>query len=161
MATSNASHSIQNFNYASIASLEQLVWAVRSPSTLHSSKTITVHIQHMNLCHPSCKHKNIGERSFSSAGPSVWNNFPQTLHHLDFASSFKAALKTHLFNNYFWTVFHSLSYPTLWQTSVCVWVCACVCESICACASMCVCACMCVCVCVCVCVCLCMLLVLL
>ena len=41
------------------------------------------------------------ERSFSYAGPSVWNNFPQTLHHSDSTSSFKAALKTHLFNNYF------------------------------------------------------------
>ena len=41
------------------------------------------------------------ERSFSYAGPSVWNNLPQTLRHSDSASSFKAALKTHLFNNYF------------------------------------------------------------
>ena len=39
--------------------------------------------------------------SFSYAGPSVWNNLPQTLHHSDSTSSFKAALKTHLFNNYF------------------------------------------------------------
>ena len=35
------------------------------------------------------------------AGPSVWNNLPQTLRHSDSTSSFKAALKTHLFNNYF------------------------------------------------------------
>ena len=35
------------------------------------------------------------------AGPSVWNNLPQTLCHSDSTSSFKAALKTHLFNNYF------------------------------------------------------------
>ena len=41
-----------------------------------------------------------GERSFSYAGPSVWNNLPQTLRHSDSASCFKAALKTHLFNNY-------------------------------------------------------------
>ena len=47
------------------------------------------------------KQKKIGERSFSYAGPSVWNNLPQTLRHSDSTSSFKAALKTHLFNNYF------------------------------------------------------------
>ena len=45
--------------------------------------------------------KTFGERFFSYAGPSVWNNLPQTLRHSDSTSSFKAALKTHLFNNYF------------------------------------------------------------
>ena len=48
----------------------------------------------------STHHKN-GERSFSYAGPSVWNNLPQTIHQSDSASSVKAALKTHLFNHYF------------------------------------------------------------
>ena len=48
-----------------------------------------------------CKHKNISKRSFSYAVPSVWKNLPQTLRHSDSASSFKAALKTHLCNNYF------------------------------------------------------------
>ena len=42
-----------------------------------------------------------GERSFSYAGPAVWSNLPQTLRPSDSASSFEAALKTHLFNNYF------------------------------------------------------------
>ena len=45
--------------------------------------------------------KTFSERSFSYAGPSVWNNLPQTLRYSDSTSSFKAALKTHLFNNYF------------------------------------------------------------
>ena len=45
--------------------------------------------------------KTFGERSFSYAGLSVWNNLPQTLRHSDSTSFFKAALKTHLFNNYF------------------------------------------------------------
>ena len=45
--------------------------------------------------------KIFGEISFSYAGPSVWNNLPQTLRHCDSVSSFRAALKTHLFNNYF------------------------------------------------------------
>ena len=50
---------------------------------------------------PSVNTKTFGERSFSFAGPSVWNNLPQTLRHSDSTSSFKAALKKHLFNNYF------------------------------------------------------------
>ena len=50
---------------------------------------------------PRVNTKTFGERSFSYAGPSVWNNLPQTLRHSDSTSSFKAALKMHLFNNYF------------------------------------------------------------
>ena len=50
---------------------------------------------------PCVNTKTFGERSFSYAGPSVWNNLPQTLHHSDSTSSFKASLKMHLFNNYF------------------------------------------------------------
>ena len=50
---------------------------------------------------PRVNTKTFGERSFSYAGPSVWNNLPQTFRHSDSTSSFKAALKTHLFNNYF------------------------------------------------------------
>ena len=59
-----------------------------------ASDTRTFAIPHVNT-------KTFGERSFSYAGPSVWNNLPQTLRHSDAASSFKAALKRHLFNNYF------------------------------------------------------------
>ena len=50
---------------------------------------------------PSVNTKTFGERSFSYAGPSVWNSLPQTLRHSDSTSSFKDALKTHLFNNCF------------------------------------------------------------
>ena len=50
---------------------------------------------------PRVNTKTFGERSFSYAGPSVWNNLPQTFRLSDSTSSFKAALKTHLFNNYF------------------------------------------------------------
>ena len=50
---------------------------------------------------PHVNTKTFGERSFSNAGLSVWNNLPQTLSHSDSTSSFKAALKMHLFNNYF------------------------------------------------------------
>ena len=94
LATSNASHSIQNFNYL----LQFHLW--NSPSV--SIRSLSTLYWHTNLCHPPCKHtKTFGERSFSYAFPSVWNNLPQTLCHSDSASSFKAALKTHLFNNYF------------------------------------------------------------
>ena len=50
---------------------------------------------------PHVNTKTFGERSFSYAGPSVWNKLPQTFCYSDSTSSFKAALKTHLFNNYF------------------------------------------------------------
>ena len=45
---------------------------------------------------PRVNTKTFGERSFSYAGPSVWNNLPQSLRHSDSASSFKAALKMHV-----------------------------------------------------------------
>ena len=38
---------------------------------------------------------------FPYAGPCVWNNLPQPLHHSASASPFKAALKMPLFNNCF------------------------------------------------------------
>ena len=41
---------------------------------------------------PRVNTKTFGERSVSYAGPSVWNNSPQTLRHTDSVSSFKAAL---------------------------------------------------------------------
>ena len=50
---------------------------------------------------PQVNTKTFGERSFSYVGPSVGNNWPQTLRHSDTVSFFKAALTTHLFNNYF------------------------------------------------------------
>ena len=81
---------------------------------------------------PCVNTKTFGERSFSYAGPSVWNNFPQTLRHSDSTSSFKAALKMHLFNisKLFFTAL-----PIPLSDAVCVCVCVCV---------------WCVCVCVCV-----------
>ena len=80
---------------ASIPTLEQrlsicpISWQLRSASDARTFVT------------PRVNTKTFAERTFSYAGPSVWNNLPQTLHHSDSTSSFKAALKTHLFNNYF------------------------------------------------------------
>ena len=45
--------------------------------------------------------KTFGERSFHYTVPCVWDALPQTFHHSDSSSSFKATLKTHLFNDYF------------------------------------------------------------
>ena len=83
------------------------------------------------LVTPRVNTKTFGEISFSYAGPSVWNSLPQTLRYSDSTSSFKAALKTHLFNNYFLTVFHSPAHPLVRQcvcarARACVRVCVCV-----------------------------------
>ena len=85
---------------------------------------------------PCVNTKTFGERSFSYAGPSVWNNLPQTLRHSDSTSPFKAALKTHLFNNYFKTFFTALPIPS--SDTVCVCVCVCVRVCVCACVRACV-----------------------
>ena len=44
--------------------------------------------------------KTFGKGLFSNTGSSVWNNLPKTFAAL-IRSPFKAALKTHLCNNYF------------------------------------------------------------
>ena len=41
--------------------------------------------------------KTLGDRSFSRAGPGVWNALPIALRNSDSQESFKTALKTHLF----------------------------------------------------------------
>ena len=67
------------------------------------------------------------------------------------AQSFKASLKTHLFNNYFLNCFSQPCLsprPTLLCVCVCVCARACVCACVRACARACVCLCVCVCVCV-------------
>jgi hypothetical protein len=49
---------------------------------------------------PKTRTKRFGERAFSFAGPKQWNSLPADLRHLDSHSSFKRALKTHLFLQY-------------------------------------------------------------
>ena len=92
---------------------------------------------------PYVNTKTFGEKSFSYAGPSVWNSLPQTLHHSDSTSSFKAAIRRTCLRIIFKLFFTALPIPS--SDTVCV--CACVCVRVC----VCVCACVCVCVCVCVC----------
>ena len=48
---------------------------------------------------PRVNTKLFGERLFSYTGPSVWNNLPRSVRHSDSSSSFKTALKNHLFQN--------------------------------------------------------------
>jgi len=80
LATSNTSHSIQNFNYL----LQFHLWnipsvSVRSISTLYSSKTVTSSSDIRAFVTTRVNTNIFSERSFSYAGPAVWNNLPQTL----------------------------------------------------------------------------------
>ena len=45
---------------------------------------------------PRSNSKAFGQRSFSHVGPSTWNGLPYTLRHSDSQTSFRQALKTHL-----------------------------------------------------------------
>ena len=53
-----------------------------------------------NLCVPATKTVTMGQRGFSTAGPSAWNSLPTDIK--DFSLSFetfKTLLKTYLFRN--------------------------------------------------------------
>ena len=50
---------------------------------------------------PRSNSKTFGQRSFSRVGPSTWNGLPYTLRHSDSQTSFRQALKTHLFQQCF------------------------------------------------------------
>ena len=47
---------------------------------------------------PRTKHKTFADRRFSMAGPKLWSNLPHPIRTIDNLDSFKAKLKTHLFN---------------------------------------------------------------
>ena len=68
---------------------------VYSPSRqlLSSSDSKTLRI-------PPTKTKTSGHRSFSYAEPSVWNSLSREIRHIQSATAFKTALKTHLFKSY-------------------------------------------------------------
>jgi hypothetical protein len=46
---------------------------------------------------PKTRLKSCGDRAFSMAAPTLWNNLPETLKASESLSTFKAELKTHLF----------------------------------------------------------------
>ena len=49
------------------------------------------------LCIPSVNTKSYGERSFSYTAPTLWNTLPKDIRFSQSVSSFKSALKIHLF----------------------------------------------------------------
>ena len=50
---------------------------------------------------PACSKKTLGDRSFSYSAPSVWKSIPLSIRSSPSPSSFKSALKTHLFRSAF------------------------------------------------------------
>ena len=58
-----------------------------------SSDSRTLHIPHT-------KTKTFGHRLFSHAAPSIWNSLPHEIRHIQSATAFITALKTHLFKSY-------------------------------------------------------------
>jgi len=44
---------------------------------------------------------SVGSRAFSVAGPTAWNNLPQTLRDIESTDTFKKHLKTFLFRSYY------------------------------------------------------------
>ncbi len=51
-----------------------------------------------NLLVPASRLKTFGQRSFRTAGPSIWNSLPKDLKLEQSFNVFKSQLKTHLFN---------------------------------------------------------------
>ena len=58
---------------------------------------------------PYIKTRTFGRRSFFHAAPSVWNSLPHEIRHIQSATAFKTALKTHLLKSYLcWLNLYSL-----------------------------------------------------
>ena len=56
---------------------------------------------HFTLCVPKINRKSFGERAFAFSAPTQWNSLPKSLREIQSESSFKRALKTHLFQLYY------------------------------------------------------------
>ena len=65
------------------------------------SRTLRSSQQHL-LCIPTTKLKTFGSRSFSVSAATLWNSLPETLKLCPSLGTFKASLKTHLFQQYSW-----------------------------------------------------------
>ena len=50
---------------------------------------------------PRSKLKSYGDRAFSVAAPTLWNDIPDSIKSSEDLSSFKRNLKTYLFKRYF------------------------------------------------------------
>ena len=75
--------------------LSELLHLYTLSRDLHSSTDTRI------LKIPPSNSKAFGQRSFSHVGPSTWNGLPYTLRHSDSQTSFRQALKTHLFQQSF------------------------------------------------------------
>ena len=64
---------------------------------LRSLRSSTKHL----LVQPCCNLKTYGERVFSVASPRLWNVLPLNIRNCKTITTFKSALKTHLFKSYF------------------------------------------------------------
>ena len=74
--------------------LTDLLTAYKPSRSLRSS---TKHL----LVQPCCNLKTYGERAFSVAAPRLWNALPLNIRNCKTITTFKSALKTHLFKSYF------------------------------------------------------------
>ncbi|KAK3730673.1 hypothetical protein QZH41_016865 [Actinostola sp. cb2023] len=74
------------------------------PSTcpiFSSSTNLNVfYAHHLNVSftiNPTSRTSTFGDRTFSMAAPSLWNNLPDNLKHAASVAAFKSSLKTFLF----------------------------------------------------------------
>eukprot|EP00745_Piridium_sociabile_P020377 TRINITY_DN313_c0_g1_i4.p1 TRINITY_DN313_c0_g1~~TRINITY_DN313_c0_g1_i4.p1 ORF type:complete len:508 (-),score=73.27 TRINITY_DN313_c0_g1_i4:117-1640(-) len=75
--------------------LQELLQVYTPSRSLRSSAdTRTFHL-------PNRRKKHQGQRAFSYIGPVIWNKLPFSVRHSQSLSSFKSALKTHLFHSYY------------------------------------------------------------
>ena len=72
--------------------ISELVQIYTQQRTLRSSSDT------LTLCKQRTSTKSYGERSFFSAAPSIWNSLPLSVRSAQNDSSFRSALKTHLFS---------------------------------------------------------------
>ena len=136
--TKSVWHSIQNFNYL----LQFHLWnspsvSVRSPSTLYSSKTITICIWHTHLCHPPCKHKNIWWKIFFLCWPICLEQFASNTLPLILPPLLKPPSRRTCLITLSKLFFTALPIPS--SNTMCV--CVCVCAHTRACVHTCVCVC--------------------
>ena len=67
----------------------------------HPTRTLRSSSSPLLLDVPRTRLKTFGDRSFSVFVPNVWNKLPENIRICQTTSSFKTALKTFLFSNYF------------------------------------------------------------
>ena len=79
----------------------QRLWTFQEPSTLHTHRPLRSHSNDIRKLLVPRTHNKLGDRSFSAAGPRLWNDLLSGLRQpgLSFYS-FRRSLKTHLFGNW-------------------------------------------------------------